>query len=311
MNSMVMQKDIISNWEPRHASLFGVELVKLNHRLIETGLFTREALGRVIERCPAEHLGIRARGTEIDDPKTMEGELGTATGLEAIQAIEKGRMWMNIRRVMDWAPEYRKLLDEVFGEFEARMPGFSTFKRNLGILISSPNANVFYHADIQGQSLWQIEGSKSVYIYPRSEIFIKPESIEKILLRETGEDMSYEKWFDDYATVVELKPGEMVTWPLYAPHRVHNHDCLNISVTMEHWTKQIWNSYAVHYGNGVLRRTLGMKNGSTADRGLHVYPKAGAALLWKKLGRQIDGDVVKKRDFRIDAGSELGRVSIR
>ena len=38
MNSMVMQKDIISNWEPRHASLFGVELVKLNHRLIETGL---------------------------------------------------------------------------------------------------------------------------------------------------------------------------------------------------------------------------------------------------------------------------------
>ena len=64
-------------------------------------------------------------------------------------------------------------------------------------------------------------------------------------------------------------------------------------------------------GNGVLRRTLGMKNGSTADRGLHVYPKAGAALLWKKLGRQIDGDVVKKRDFRIDAGSELGRVSIR
>jgi hypothetical protein len=311
MNSMVMQQDLISNWELRHNSLFGVELIKLNHRLIETGLFTREALGRVIERCPAGHLGIRARGTEIDDPKTMEGELGNATGLEAIQAIEKGRMWMNIRRVMDWAPEYKKLLDEVFEEFEARMPGFSTFKRNLGVLISSPNANVFYHADIQGQSLWQIEGSKSVYIYPRSEVFLKPESIEKILLRETGEDMPYEKWFDDYASVVELKPGEMVTWPLYAPHRVHNHDCLNISVTMEHWTKQIWNSYAVYYGNGVLRRTLGLKNTSTADHGLHVYPKAGAALLWKKLGKQVEGDVVKKRDFRIDASTQLGRVSIR
>ena len=54
------------------------------------------------------------------------------------------------------------------------MPEFKTFKRNLGVLISSPNANVFYHADIQGQSLWQIEGVKSVYIYPRSEAFIKP-----------------------------------------------------------------------------------------------------------------------------------------
>ena len=311
MNSMVMQKDLISNWELRHNSLFGLELIKLNHRLIETGLFSREVLGKVIERCPAEHLGIRAMGTEIDDPKRMEGELGAATGMEAIQAIEKGRMWMNIRRVMDWAPEYKKLLDDVFDEFQARMPEFKTFKRNLGILISSPNANVFYHADIQGQSLWQIEGTKSVYIYPRSDVFIKAENVEKILLRETAEDMPYEKWFDDYASVVELKPGEMVTWPLYAPHRVMNHDCLNISVTMEHWTKQIWNSYAVHYGNGVLRRTLGLNNTSTTDHGLHVYPKAGAAFLWKKLGRQITGDVVKKRDFRIDASSKLGRVSIR
>jgi len=311
MNSMVMHEDIISNWEPRHQSLFGIELVKLNHRLAETGLFTREALGKVIERCPAEHLGLRAMGTEIDDPKRMEGELGGASGMQAIEAIEKGRMWMNIRRVMDWAPEYKKLLDDIFDEFQARMPEFKTFKRNLGILISSPNANVFYHADIQGQSLWQIEGSKSVYIYPRSEVFITPQSVEKILLRETAEDMPYEKWFDEYATVAELNPGEMITWPLYAPHRVRNHDCLNISVTMEHWTQQIWNSYAVHYGNGVLRRTLGLQNTSTRDHGLHVYPKAGAAFLWKKLGKQITGGVVKQRDFRIDAKSPIGRVSIR
>jgi hypothetical protein len=79
---------------------------------------------------------------------------------------------------------------------------------------------------------------------------------------------------------------------------------------MEHWTKQIWNSYAVHYGNGVLRRTLGLKNTSVRDHGLHVYPKAGAAFAWKKLGRQISGDVVKTRDFRIDASAEIGRVDI-
>jgi hypothetical protein len=220
-------------------------------------------------------------------------------------------MWMNIRRVMDWAPEYGKLLDEVFDEFEKRMPDFRTFKRNFGVLISSPNANVFYHADIQGQSLWQIEGVKSVYVYPRSEVFLTPQSVEKILLRETAEDMPYEKWFDEYATMIALHPGEMISWPLYAPHRVQNHDCLNISVTMEHWTKQIWNSYAVHYGNGVLRRTLGLNNSSTKDHGLHVYPKAGAAFLWKKMGRQISGDVVKRREFRIDAASEIGRVNIR
>ncbi len=110
------------------------------------------------------------------------------------------------------------------------MPGFSTFKRNRRHPDLSPNANVFYHADIQGQSLWQIEGSKSVYIYPRSEIFIKPQNIEKILLRETsGRTCPTRSGSTTMRASSELKPGEMVTWQLYAPHRVHNHDCLNIS----------------------------------------------------------------------------------
>lgn len=310
MNSMVVNQDVIANWEPHHGELFGVEIVRLKHRLLETGLFTREALGRVIERCPPGHFGLRARGVAVDDPSTMEGELGGSSGMDAIRAIEKGRMWMNIRNVMDWAPEYRVLLDRIFDEFEARMPGTKLIKRTLGILISSPGANVFYHADIQGQGLWQIEGSKSVYLYPRSKTFITPERVEKIVLRETDENMPYERWFDDYATVVDLQPGDMIHWPLYAPHRVENHDCLNISVTTEHWTSEIWNSYAVNYGNGVLRRTIGWRNGSTKPSGLHVYPKAAAAFVWKKMGKQIKGDVVKRRDFRIDVNAESGRTTV-
>ncbi|MEO3386308.1 hypothetical protein [Mesorhizobium sp. CAU 1741] len=310
MNSMVMNGDIISNWEGRHERLFGNEVVRLNHRLRESGMFTREAIGRLIERCPARELGIESMDTDTNNKERLYGVLGDASGLQALEAIEKGRIWMNIRRVMDWAPEYRRLLDDIFSEFQGRMPGFETFKRNMGVLVSSPDANVYYHADIQGQSLWQIEGVKRVYLYPRSEVFVAGSHVEKILLRETDENMPYEPWFDDYATVVDLQPGEMVTWPLYAPHRVHNHDCLNISVTMEHWTKDIWNSYAVHYGNGVLRRTLGVDNPSTKPSGLHVYPKAASAFLWKKMGRQIKGDVIKRRDFKLDPHASAGRSPI-
>ena len=227
------------------------------------------------------------------------GELGGASGAEAIAAIEKGRMWMNIRRIMDWAPEFQELLDKVFDEFEARMPEFKTFKRNIGVLISSPNMKVEYHADIQGQSLWQISGVKSVHLYPASDIFVDPRDIEKILLRETTERMPYHSWYDEHATVFDLHPGEMLTWPLYAPHRVVNHDCLNISVTMEHWTDEIWRSYAVHYGNGVLRRAIGLAKPSTRSDGLSVYPKAASALIWKKLGRQLKGDVVKQQEIFI------------
>jgi hypothetical protein len=310
MNSMNKSRDIIVDWQPHHEVLFGQHAIKLKHRLAETGLFTREALGRVIERCPKHELGLESVSLQANHPLRLYGELGSASGLEAIAAIEKGRIWMNIRRVMDWAPEYRDLLNTIFDEFEARMPGFKTFKRNIGILISSPNAFVPYHADIQGQSLWQISGVKRVTVYPRSDVFMTPQSVEKILLRETTEDMPYQSWFDEHATVFDLHPGEMLTWPLYAPHKVQNHDCLNISVTMEHWTRSIWNSYAVHYGNGVLRRTIGLQNTSTRDHGVHVYPKAASAFLWKKMGRQIKGDVIKERNFRLDASSENGRADI-
>lgn len=310
MASTTTQHSIIADWQPHHQTLLGLHAIKLQHRLAETGLFTREALGRVIERCPREELGLESVSFEGEQHQRIYGELGAASGLEAIEAIEKGRMWMNIRRVMDWAPEYRTLLDRIFDEVDQRMGGFKTFKRNMGILISSPNAKVPYHADIQGQSLWQIEGVKRVFLYPRSEVFMPPTNIEKILLRETTEDMPYRAWFDEFATPIDLHPGEMVTWPLYAPHKVENHDCLSISVTMEHWTREIWNSYAVHYGNGVLRRTLGLRNTSTQDHGIHVYPKAASAFLWKRMGKQINGDVVKSRHFRIDAASADGRRAI-
>jgi hypothetical protein len=309
MNYMTMPKEIISNWEPRHEMLFGNNAIKLNHRLADTGLFTREALGRLIERCPVEELDIAARSPEKDNPARLLGIRGNASGEEVIAAIERGKMWMNIRRVMDWDPEYRNLLNAVFDELQNRIPGFKTSKRNLGVLISSPNQKVYYHTDIQGQSLWQIEGSKRLYLYPITGIFAQPRSIEATLLRET-DDMPYQNWFDEFATPYDLVPGEMLTWPLYAPHRVENHNSLNISVTMEHWTKEIWNAYAVNYGNGVLRRTFGLKNLSTRYSGAHVYPKAAAAYIWKKLGKQPGGDLIKKRSFRIDPTSPEGRVEI-
>lgn len=306
MNQMAPSKDLIANWQSHHASLFGEQPLMLEHRLAESGLFTREAIGRLIERCPRDHYGLVSMGRDRTRAEKIYGEIGQCEGVGVIEAIEKGRMWLNIRRVMDFAPEYKDLLDKIFSEFESRMPGLETFKRNIGVLVSSPNAQVFYHADIQGQSLWQIEGRKRVYLYPNARPFLAPESVEKILLRETDEDVQYQSWFDDYADVHELQPGQMLTWPLYWPHRVENLDCLNISVTMEHWTRDIWKSYAVHYGNGVLRRTLGARRLSVDTSGLGVYAKALSAFGWKKMGRETKGDVVKGVHFDVDPVSPDG-----
>ncbi len=306
----MLEQSLLTNWQDKHAKLFDNHTILLTHKLNQTGLFTEDALAQLIDRCEPQHYNINTMGYDKNLLEWRAGEIGDLTGKQVIEAIRKGRMWMNLHRIMERDLEYKRVLDNIFDELEEKVPNLKTFKRNMTLLISSPNIQVYYHADIQGQSLWQLSGRKRVYVYPPTETFLSAKSLEKILLRETEEEVPYEPWFDDYAEIYDLEPGQMAHWPLYAPHRVENYDCLNISITTEHWTRDIWNAYAVNYGNGVLRRTLGFKNLSQNSSGFHIYPKAAAALLWKKLKLDQRNQFSHKVDFRVDLGAEKGMVDI-
>lgn len=306
----MMNNEIMPDFSDKHKKLFDRNTLTITHRLADTGLFTEDAIARLIERCDPKDYIISTMGYDKAILEWRTGEIGKLSGLEVIDAIRKGRMWMNLHRIMDRDPQYQTVLDKIFNEFESHMPELKTFKRNMTLLISSPNIQVYFHADIQGQTLWQISGKKRVYVYPATQAFISKESIEKILLRETEEEVPYEPWFDEYAEVYDLEPGQMAHWPLYAPHRVENQDCMNISITTEHWTREIWNSYVINYGNGVLRRTLGLQNLSTNPDGLHVYPKAAASLIWKKAKIAKKREFKHKVDFRVDPAAENGMIDI-
>ena len=307
---MIETSNILGSFSDKHARLFDEQTILIQHKLLETGLFSEEALGGLIDRCKPEDYIVSTMGTNKEVKEWRNGEIVGISGLEVIQAIKNGRMWLNLHRIMDRDPVYQKVLDQIFSEFEGKIPGLKTFRRNMTLLISSPNIQVYYHADIQGQSLWQLAGRKRVYVYPPTPAFIAPESIEKVLLRETEEEVPYESWYDEYAEVYELEAGQMIHWPLYAPHRVENLDCMNISVTTEHWTQTIWNSYAVYFGNGVLRRTTGLNKFSTVPQGMHVYPKAAASLLWKRLKLQKAREFKHVIDFRVDPSAKDGLVTI-
>jgi quercetin dioxygenase-like cupin family protein len=129
-------------------------------------------------------------------------------------------------------------------------------------------------------------------------------------LGETEEEIPYDPKYDEEALVYDLKPGEMVHWPLNCPHRVVNEDCLNISVTTEHWTDDIRKSFAVNYANGVLRRNFGMKELSQSIEGTSVYAKAALAVAWRKLKLDQTKKVVRMVDFTLDPQAETGIVDI-
>ncbi|MEM7214274.1 MAG: hypothetical protein AAF423_01930 [Pseudomonadota bacterium] len=305
-----MQQSIISDWQPEFAENFGEEARLLHHRLSDTGLFTHEALAELIDKFPPESYNLNTMGYDPENPVWREGTVKNANGKDVISAIEQGRMWLNLRAVDQHDTRYAELLNDIFDEFEGYVPRFETFKRKFGILISSPKVQVFYHADIPGQSLWQVEGRKRVYVYPNRAPYLAPKHLEGIMLGETEEEIPYDPKFDEDALVYDLKPGEMVHWPLNCPHRVVNEDCLNISVTTEHWTSDIRKSFAVNYANGVLRRRLGMKDLSQSISGPSVYAKAALAVAWRNLKLDRSKKFVRMIDFAVDPNAETGIVDI-
>lgn len=301
---------ILEAWKPRHSELFGRQTIRLSHRLAESGLFTDEILAELIDRAGPDHATICTMGTDHRRRNWRNGDKGSKSGREVIDAVRNGRIWINLQRVDKFDPRYADLLDRLFAEFEARVPGLSTYRRSLGILISSPKAQVYYHADIPGQMLWQVRGGKRIYIYPNSEPFLKPADIENVVMGLTEEDLPYEAWFDEYADVYELEPGQMLHWALNGPHRVVNHDCLNVSVTTEHWTNGIRASYAMNYANGVLRR-IGVRNPSRATAGPAFYAKVALAGAVKYSGVLNKRRYRRVAEFLVDPDAPGGFVDIQ
>lgn len=301
---------LLPGWKAENAKLFSKVTLAMKHELQNTGLFTVEALAELIDRYPEEKYNLCSMGHDLLNPVWRDGYRADVPGEQIIKAIENGRMWLNLRKVHEVDERYARLLRDIYAEFEAKVPGLKTFKHNFGILISSPKASVFYHCDVPGQSLWQIAGRKRVYVYPNHEPFMEQATMEKVVLGTTQEEVPYEPWFDDYAEVYDLAAGDMLHWPLNGPHRVVNEDCMNISVTTEHYTDEIRRSYAVNYANGIIRRYTGMKNLSKDVNGPTVYPKAALALLWRKLNLEKKHKFQKMVDFKPDPKAESGFVDI-
>ena len=296
-----MAQSIITNWEPKHSALYGKHIVHLQHRLHESPLFSDDALADLIDRVPRQFYHVNTMNTDRHAPGTWrEGDFAGASGREVMDAVRNGNIWVLIQQVAELDPAYREVLDQLYGEFEHHVPGLETFKRKMSILISSPKVQVYYHCDIPGQSLWQLRGTKRVYMYPNSAPFLHPEAMEKIVLNEADEqDTPYEAWFDDYAEIVDLNAGEMLHWPIHSPHRVVNGDCVNVSFTTEHWTTPLCNHYANVYANGILRRNLGI-NPSITPSGPALWAKLAIAGMHRQLGFRKKNKMAFKIDFRVD-----------
>ena len=300
---------IFSKWDETHSELWSHQPIRLEHEMHNSPAFSMDDLARLIEGYPRQHYSIVQTGARGSSRVWREGDIGNLGGSEVIDAISRGELWLNLREVGSVDSRYRQLVDRMFEEIAAKVPGFEVPKGHQeGILISSPRAEVYYHADLPSQSLVQIAGRKRVYVYPNTAPFITPQHLEDITLFNVEVDLPYKAWYDDHAKVLDIGPGQMLSWPLNAPHRVENLDTFSVSMTISYSSDEIRRSEAVNFANGLLRHRFGYQPKSRNLRGPSYFAK-------KVMGRLLrDSNWVRRErsarspiDFRLDA-AEPGKI---
>jgi hypothetical protein len=134
--------------------------------------------------------------------------------------------------------------------------------------------------------------------------------LEGIFSAEFAEDLPYDESLDHFASVFDVQPGQMLTWPQSTPHRVTNLSGMNVSLSTEHKNARALRRTNVHLANQFLRRTFGLP-----CRSMEVDGPAAHAKQWIiRLARLVPifNTEPKQRGntysvtFKVDADAPLG-----
>ncbi len=265
---------------------FGRQPIVGSHGLVDHELFTDAALIDLLDHFPRRDLYALNMGT--DPTRVEENRLALhdgVSGAELLQAVRTGRLWLNVTRVDRADARYRRLISSLVAELGTRIPGFSPESSQGTLLLSSPTALVYYHADGPASVLWHMRGRKRVWVYPAlDERYLRRELLEDIFAGVRHEYLPYEPAFDDGARVFDLEPGQWISWPQNAPHRVTNLDGVNVSLTTEYFTRASQRRFQLYLANRFFRTRLGCTRLSAREDGAIAVAKTVTQRVARRLG---------------------------
>jgi len=291
--------NMITNWSDSHTESFQKTAMTFKHKLHDTGLFTDEALIKLLDKHPSHEMDVCAMPFEGED-HFRTGDFREADGKTLLEIAKTGEIWINLRRAMNIHPEYKAVLDEMYGGISDKT-GTGTVNPRGGILISSPKAKVPYHFDKTETILWHIRGKKSLYLYPRTEEFLSEEAYEEAIINEICDDVPYDESFEKNVQIFDLEENQAITWPLSSPHRVIN-STFCVSVTTEYSTAESARKTANMYMNATLRRKFGMSPNYRRDGNLKRNVKSVLGRILKKSGLGSKVDPIDNVTFKVVAG---------
>jgi hypothetical protein len=279
------------------------------HRLTELDLFNDDQLIDLLDNYPRNRLQAWTMGTDLlhrEDWKAVDTT--GVSGKDLLTAVKTGRLWYNILRLDLFDPCYRELVDRLYGEMASDCPQFKPLSVFGTLLLSSPRALVYYHADGPPTTLFHIRGHKQMWVYPaRDERFVSKYFMEEIFASAMDEEVPYSPWFDKHAEVFDLGPGDAIWWPLNAPHRIENTGTFNVSLSTRYRTAESERRKLVYNANRFFRRKLALRGLSVKETG----PGSDIKCFLYRAGRRIGLDrnppgYVYTTNLRVDPSSPTG-----
>jgi len=274
------------DWTPEQIASFGQKPIVARHRLHELPLFSDADLIEVLENHPRDQLQAFTMGTDASKSHEWQPvDIAGSSGKDMLSAVARGRLWFHLFRMEDANAQYKELFSRLFSELSNTLPGFRPANESATLIISSPSALVYYHADPQFNFLWHIRGAKQVWIYPAGDLeLIDQEVLEDIFASYADEEVPYKREFDNKAKLFDLNAGDVICWPLNSPHRVTNLHGINVSLSTVYETKESYRRKLVYSANRFFRRSCRIPLWCTKEAGACSYIKRTAFKLLQKAG---------------------------
>jgi hypothetical protein len=282
------------------------------HSLVEQGFATDEALAAVLDRYPAELFDINLYDYDDEGQVSLRtGARGKLDGAELLAAIQQGRLWVNLRSVETGWPELWTAAMAEFGKVQVAYPGLRAVRNAGQLILSSPKARVPYHFDPAGVVLFHMRGRKRIFVYPGDESHLAEVDMEKVVSRQTTEELPYVRAFEADAHVIDLEPGQALTWPIYAPHRVENLDrfCVSLSMDFQTWPSRFRNGAL--FTNAVLRSRGETPRMTDRMATPELAARWAASLALKRAGALKSRLGAFERDFEPEVGVADGAGALR
>jgi hypothetical protein len=287
--------------------------VVAQHRLHEHKLFSHAALLDLVDSYPRELLQAFTMGADPLNWKEWHPvDTAGVSAKEAFAAIARGRLWFKMLQLHLVDNRYRDVINELYAELSEQCPDFRPIRKMGTLLISSPTALVYYHADPQPTLLWHIRGSKRVWVYPAGDReLVDQDLMEDIFASFADEEIPYKREFDNKAKIFDLVPGDVVSLPQNAPHRVTNVAEVNVSLSTLHETEHSDRRKLIYCANRLFRRTYHVPIRSTTENGFMPYAKRLAYRAWRRAGLvKTPPKRAYVTNLRIDASALTGISSL-